>query len=83
MIFKILDNGEIMLEKDIDEEEFIEVYSHPEDKIEYNLEGKVYVYKTFQINFNTDLRYFKLISKKSEPVFVMIDMERLAEIVTK
>lgn len=72
-----------MLERDIDQEEFIEVYSHPEDKVEYSHQGKVYVYKTFQINFNSDLRYFKFVSKKSEPVFVMIDMERLAEIVTK
>lgn len=72
-----------MLEKDIDEEEFIEVYSHPENKTEYNLDGKVYVYKTFQVNFNSDLRYFKFLSKKSVPVFVVIDMEKLAEIVTK
>jgi hypothetical protein len=39
--------------------------------------GEVYIFRKFSINFDTDYKYFKFVSKMHGSVLVMVDLEKL------
>lgn len=81
MVFKVMENGDIMLEQDLEENEFLEVQSRDEGRVSYDSLGKVYVSKVFKIDFDTDYKYFRFVSSLPQSAFVVVDLERLHEVV--
>lgn len=70
-----------MLEQDLEENEFLEVQSRDEGHTSYMSLGKVYVSKVFKIDFDTDYKYFRFVSNLPQSAFVVVDLEKLHEVV--
>jgi hypothetical protein len=81
LIFQILENGEIMMEHELEESEVIEVDMREEGHTYFSPLGHVYVSKIFKINFDTDFKYFKFTSHMPRSVFVVVDLEKTHEVI--
>jgi hypothetical protein len=81
LVFQVLSKGEIMLMRDNEESEFIDIQYKDEGKTYFKSFSSVYVSKVVKAVFDTDYKDFRLVSKLSRSVFVMVDLEKLQEVV--
>ncbi len=65
----------------MEEDEYIVVEYREEGKHIYTPLGRVYVSKMFRINFDTDFKYFRFVSKLPKSVLLVVDLEKLNEVV--
>jgi len=72
-----MEGGEITVMRDNDYTEHINILVRNEGQPYITGVGEVYIFRKFSINFDTDYKYFKFVSKMHGSVLVMVDLEKL------
>lgn len=81
MAFEMLTDGALMVMNDNDKDESVEVSFRDEGHSTYTKLGSVYIERAFSFNFDTDFKYFRLTNNAGKGVMLIIDLERLQEVV--
>jgi hypothetical protein len=82
MVFQLLSDGTMVIMRENEEEEFIELSIREEGHTGYTSLGKIYIEKTTIFNFDTDFKYFRLTNNIEMTVLVVVDLEKLQEVVS-
>jgi hypothetical protein len=81
MLFQIKEEGEITLMLNNEYTEHVNILVREEGEPYMKAVGEVYISRIFSINFDTDYKYFNFTSKIPQSVLVMVDLEKLDEVV--